>query len=68
MSEVLDELDPFLGSGTTMLASKMLGRNSIGYEINEQFLPVIKDKVGFNQYDLFEENNFEIIIQCLKEK
>ena len=54
-------LDPFLGSGTTMLAAKMIGRNSIGYEINEQFLPVIKNKVGFNQYDLFEENKFEII-------
>lgn len=56
-------LDPFLGSGTTMLAAKMLGRNSIGYEINEEFLQVIKNKVGFNQYDLFEENKFEIIIQ-----
>ena len=56
-------LDPFLGSGTTMLASKMLGRNSIGYEINEQFLSVIKNKVGFNQYDLFKDDKFEIITQ-----
>jgi DNA modification methylase len=31
-------LDPFLGSGTTSLAAKNLGRNSVGYEINEDFL------------------------------
>jgi site-specific DNA-methyltransferase (adenine-specific) len=39
-------LDPFLGSGTTCLAARNLGRNSIGYEINKDFLPVIKNKVG----------------------
>ncbi|MBW2135600.1 MAG: site-specific DNA-methyltransferase, partial [Deltaproteobacteria bacterium] len=32
-------LDPFLGSGTTSLAAKNLDRHSIGYEINEDFLP-----------------------------
>lgn len=39
-------LDPFLGSGTTTLAAKNLGRNSIGYEINPQFLSFIKEKIG----------------------
>jgi len=39
-------LDPFLGSGTTTLAAKNLGRTSIGYEINKQFLPFIKEKIG----------------------
>jgi site-specific DNA-methyltransferase (adenine-specific) len=38
-------LDPFLGSGTTCLAAKNPGRNSIGYEINNDFLPVIKSKL-----------------------
>jgi len=38
-------LDPFVGSGTTMLAAKMLGRNSVGYEMNEEFLPIIKDRL-----------------------
>ncbi len=38
-------LDPFLGSGTTCLAAKNLERNSIGYEINEDFLPIIKAKL-----------------------
>lgn len=38
-------LDPFLGSGTTCLAAKNLNRNSIGYEINKDFLPAIKEKI-----------------------
>jgi DNA modification methylase len=38
-------LDPFLGSGTTSLAAKNLERNSIGYEINGDFLPIIKAKL-----------------------
>ena len=38
-------LDPFLGSGTTCLAAKNLNRNSVGYEINKDFLPAIKEKI-----------------------
>lgn len=39
-------LDPFLGSGTTCLAARRQGRDSIGYEINGDFLPVLEDKLG----------------------
>ena len=53
-------LDPFLGSGTTTLAAKHLNRNSIGYEINGEFLSIIKERVGCSQNLLFEEYNFEI--------
>lgn len=45
-------LDPFTGSGTTSLAARNLGRNSIGYEINPDFIPVIKRKLGTGQADL----------------
>jgi site-specific DNA-methyltransferase (adenine-specific) len=38
-------LDPFLGSGTTCLAAKNLNRNSVGYEINKDFLPAIRGKI-----------------------
>src|SRR4030042_978249 len=38
-------LDPFLGSGTTSMAARNLGRNSIGYEINENFIPTIRRKL-----------------------
>jgi DNA modification methylase len=27
-------LDPFMGSGTTLLAARALGRHGVGYEIN----------------------------------
>ncbi|MEN3045133.1 MAG: DNA methyltransferase [Candidatus Hydrothermales bacterium] len=56
-------LDPFLGSGTTSLAAKKLNRNSIGYEINENFLPIIKEKLGILRKDIFEDATFEIIKQ-----
>lgn len=54
-------LDPFLGSGTTSLASKNLQRNSIGYEINPDFLPLIKEKLGLRQKTIFDEAKFEIV-------
>ncbi len=41
--------DPFLGSGTTSLAAKHLGRNSIGYEINKEFEPIIRKKLDEGQ-------------------
>jgi modification methylase len=45
-------LDPFAGSGTTNLAAKNLDRNSIGYEINPEFIPVIKQKLSASQKDI----------------
>jgi len=56
-------LDPFLGSGTTSLAAKNLDRNSVGYEINADFLPIIEEKLGINQLYIFPEQNYEIIRQ-----
>lgn len=52
--------DPFLGSGTTTLAAKNLNRNSIGYEINEDFLQIIKEKLGVEQRTFFQDVNLEI--------
>jgi site-specific DNA-methyltransferase (adenine-specific) len=56
-------LDPFLGSGTTSLAAKNLNRNSIGYEISEDFLPIIEEKLGLKQRTIFQETEFKIIKQ-----
>jgi len=56
-------LDPFLGSGTTSLAAKNLSRNSIGYEINNDFLPIIKEKIGLKQSTIFQDVAFEIVKQ-----
>jgi DNA modification methylase len=39
-------LDPFLGSGTTAKVALELGRNAVGYEINETFADMIREKLG----------------------
>jgi site-specific DNA-methyltransferase (adenine-specific) len=44
-------LDPFLGSGTTTKIARLLGRSSIGIELNESLLPIIIKKCGFNNLD-----------------
>lgn len=45
-------LDPFAGSGTTALAARNTDRNSVNYEINPEFIPVIKEKLEIQQKDL----------------
>lgn len=54
-------LDPFMGSGTTALAARNLNRNSVGYEINPDFIPIIKEKIGTD--DAFTKVETEIIEQ-----
>lgn len=44
--------DPFLGSGTTALAARNLNRNSIGYEINPEFIDFYKKKLNVSQIDI----------------
>ncbi len=67
-------LDPFAGSGTTSLVAKSLSRNSVGFEINPDFIPVIQEKLGVSQtdihnttYDFIEQKttaNFENVIKA----
>ncbi|MFO7703184.1 MAG: DNA methyltransferase [Psychroflexus maritimus] len=45
-------LDPFMGSGTTSLAARSLERNSIGYEVNPEFIEIAKEKLNINQADI----------------
>lgn len=54
-------LDPFLGSGTTSKSAMNLGRNSIGYEINEDFLERMKEKIGAGNTLVDFNNKLEII-------
>jgi len=56
-------LDPFLGSGTTSLAARNLRRNSVGYEINPDFLPIIREKLGIDKGMLFQDAGFELLTQ-----
>lgn len=60
-------LDPFLGSGTTSRVARKLKRNSVGYEINKDFLPIIEDKIGKNKPSLFDQKDaIEVIYQSNK--
>ncbi len=54
-------LDPFLGTGTTTKIAINLKRNSIGYEIDESLLPVIKEKVGITQKLLNSDYSVKIV-------
>ncbi len=50
-------LDPFAGSGTTSLAARRLGRNSVSYEINKEFEPIIREKVCGDKSLIQEDDN-----------
>ncbi|HRZ28500.1 MAG TPA: site-specific DNA-methyltransferase, partial [Spirochaetota bacterium] len=56
-------LDPFLGSGTTAKAALELNRNAVGYEINSDYLSIIKNKVGFSENQLISNNSIQEIFQ-----
>lgn len=56
-------LDPFMGSGTTSLAARNLDRNSIGYEVNPDFIPVIEEKLGISQKTMFHHSNVQFAKQ-----
>jgi DNA modification methylase len=57
-------LDPFLGSGTTAKAALDLARNTVGYEINQDFLETIRQKIGdrdrltfYSEIQIIKPNN-----------
>lgn len=39
-------LDPFMGSGTTCVVAKKLGRNYIGIELNPKYIEIAKRRLG----------------------
>jgi len=41
-------LDPFMGSGTTAIVAKRLGRKFIGFEINKDYLKIAKRRISEN--------------------
>lgn len=52
-------LDPFLGTGTTLFAAGLWGRNGIGYEIDEKYVKMslerLKGDIRFTNVDLIEK-------------
>ena len=48
-------LDPFMGSGTTGVVAKKLGRNYVGIELNKEYAKMAEERIGETVY---QENIF----------
>jgi len=48
-------LDQMMGSGTTLVEAKLLGRNAIGVDINPDAVMVARDRLNFSYNSLFQE-------------
>jgi site-specific DNA-methyltransferase (adenine-specific) len=52
-------LDPFMGSGTTAVASLKCGRHYVGYELNSKYIRIANKRIQEfhdNNFDMFEYN------------
>ncbi|HHH80106.1 MAG TPA: site-specific DNA-methyltransferase [Thermoplasmatales archaeon] len=54
-------LDPFVGSGTTMLVAMKLSRNSIGIELNPDYVEIAKKRLMGAGAKLKKETDNEVI-------
>lgn len=64
-------LDPFLGTGTTMQAAVVLGRNSCGYEIDADFESIIRDNINtisIDSWNNFIKQRFENHVDFVKNR
>lgn len=50
-------LDPFLGTGTTILSALELKRNAIGFELSEEFYNIALESLKIHDYNLFDTQN-----------
>ncbi len=54
-------LDPFVGSGTTLIAAQDLNRNALGFDLQEKYIKICEERLNSN-VDLFT-NTWQMAIQ-----
>jgi len=52
-------LDPFMGTGTTLLACARSGRNAIGVELEPEYIAIARRRLE-EQLELFRECDLEV--------
>lgn len=55
-------LDPFLGTGTTVLSALELSRNAIGFELSDEFYNIALESLREIEIDLFNSKNMKYSI------
>jgi site-specific DNA-methyltransferase (adenine-specific) len=55
-------LDPFMGTGTTLLAAARCGRNSVGVEIEPSYVKMAKSRLETELESLFAESRPQIVV------
>lgn len=58
-------LDPFLGSGTTMVSASRIGRNCIGIELDKSYAEYAHKRL-FKTLDLYSQGNIDLELIDLK--
>jgi modification methylase len=64
-------LDPYCGSGTTLVAAKILGHNFIGIDISKKYVEFSKERVEnfkSEEKDAYEEIANHIVVKTFKER
>ncbi|MDR0676967.1 MAG: site-specific DNA-methyltransferase [Elusimicrobiota bacterium] len=64
-------IDPYCGSGTTLVASKMFGYSYIGIDISQNYIDIAKNRIENykNEIKIFdEEKNKHIVKKTFKER
>ena len=60
--------DPFAGSGTTLKVARELGRKGVGYEIDLELKPVIRKKLGLENFIIEEREGARRLRKSLQNK